>query len=248
MKLKEKVAIITGASSGIGLHIAKKFVKEGALITICGTNEEKLNNAKKEILEETSDANILTVIADVSKEDEVKNLFEQTINKYHKLDILINNAGIAPATPLEETTTRDFINVLNINTVGTFLCTREAIKYLKEKGGSIINTSSFVSLYGSPSQSAYSASKAAINGLTKSNAKELGKYNIRVNAVAPGVVMTEMVKDNCNPETIQRLNMMTPLGRGAEPEDLVGLYVYLASDEAKFTTGTIINVDGGLVM
>ena len=217
MKLENKVAIITGASSGIGLEIAKSYVKNGAYITICGTNEEKLKNAKEEIIKSYKNAKVLSIKA-------------------------------APAKALEETTDEEFINVLNINTVGTFKCTREAVKYMKENGGSIINTSSFVSIYGSSSQAAYSASKAAINGLTKSNAKELGKYKIRVNAVAPGVVMTEMVKDNCNPETIKRLNMMTPLGRGATPEDLIGLYIYLGSNDSNFTTGTIINVDGGLVL
>lgn len=248
MRLEDKVAIITGSSSGIGLEIAKSYVKNGANITICGTNEEKLNKAKETIIKECSNAKVLSIKADVSNTDDVIKLFNETKNAYGHIDILINNAGIAPSKSLEEMTDEEFVKVLNINTVGTFKCTREAVKYMKENGGSIINTSSFVSLYGSPSQSAYSASKAAINGLTKSNAKELGKYKIRVNAVAPGVVMTEMVKDNCNPETINRLNMMTPLGRGAEPNDLVGLYVYLGSDESLFTTGTIINIDGGLVM
>ncbi len=248
MRLEGKVAIITGSTSGIGLEIAKAYVKNGACITICGTNEEKLNKAKDTIIKEFNDAKVLSIKADVSNTNDVINLFNETKKEYGHIDILINNAGIAPSKSLEEMTDDEFINVLNINTVGTFKCTREAVKYMKENGGSIINTSSFVSIYGSPSQAAYSASKAAINGLTKSNAKELGKYKIRVNAVAPGVVMTDMVKDNCNPETINRLNMMTPLGRGAEPNDLVGMYVYLGSDESLFTTGTIINIDGGLVM
>lgn len=246
--LECKVAIITGSTSGIGLEIAKCYVKNGAYITICGTNEEKLSRAKEIILKECNNAKVLSLKADVSNTNDVINLFKETKREYGHIDILINNAGIAPSKALEEMTDEEFINVLNINTVGTFKCTREAVKYMKDNGGSIINTSSFVSLYGSPSQAAYSASKAAINGLTKSNAKELGKYKIRVNAVAPGVVMTDMVKDNCNPETINRLNMMTPLGRGAEPNDLVGIYVYLGSDESLFTTGTIINIDGGLVM
>ena len=248
MRLEGKVAIITGSTSGIGLEIAKAYVKNGACITICGTNEEKLNKAKDTIIKEFNDAKVLSIKTDVSNTNDVINLFNETKKEYGHIDILINNAGIAPSKSLEEITDDEFINVLNINTVGTFKCTREAVKYMKENGGSIINTSSFVSIYGSPSQAAYSASKAAINGLTKSNAKELGKYKIRVNAVAPGVVMTDMVKDNCNPETINRLNMMTPLGRGAEPNDLVGVYVYLGSDESLFTTSTIINIDGGLVM
>lgn len=248
MKLKDKVAIITGSSSGIGFAIAKAYVKNGAKVVICGTSDESANNAKKQILNEIPNADVMAVKVNISNTEDIINLFKITYENFGKVDILVNNAGIAPAKSIENMTDEDFSNVLNVNTVGTFKCTREAIKYMKEFGGSIINTSSFVSLYGSPNQSAYSASKAAINGLTKSNAKELGKYNIRVNAVAPGVVMTDMVKDNCNPETIQRLNMMTPLGRGAEVEDLVGIYVYLASDESSFTTGTVINIDGGLVM
>lgn len=248
MRLENKVAIITGSTSGIGLSVAKEFIKNGAKVTICSPNKDKVEEAKKEILQEYKDDQVIGVTADVSNTNDVENLFAETIKAFGTLDILVNNAGIAPRQPIEETSDDDFIKVLNINTVGVFKCTREALKYMKEKGGSIINTSSFVSLYGSPNQAAYSASKAAINGLTKSNAKELGKYNIRVNAIAPGVVMTDMVKNTVNEEYITRLNAMTPLGRGASPEDLVGLYVHLASDESKFTTGTIINIDGGLVM
>jgi len=248
MRLKDKVAIITGSSSGIGYGIALAYIKNGAKVVICGTSENSVNNAKEKLLSEIPNSEILAIKVDISKSEDVINLFKQTYEKFGRIDILVNNAGVAPAKPLENMSDEDFINVLNVNTVGTFRCTKEAVKYMKDFGGSIINTSSFVSLYGSLNQSAYSASKAAINGLTKSNAKELGKYKIRVNAIAPGVVMTDMVKDNCNPETITRLNMMTPLGRGAEVEDLVGIYVYLASDESLFTTGTIINIDGGLVM
>lgn len=248
MKLKNKVAIITGSSTGIGFAVAKEFVKNGAKVVICGLTDESAIEAKNIILEEYPNASLLAEKVDISNSDEVKQLFKKTNDEWGHIDVLINNAGIAPAKALEEMTDDDFINVINVNLTGTFRCTREAVKYMKENGGSIINTSSFVSLYGSPNQSAYSASKAGINGLTKSNAKELGKYQIRVNAIAPGVVMTDMVKDNCDPTTIQRLNMMTPLGRGADPQDLVGMYVHLSSDESKYTTGTIINIDGGLVM
>ncbi len=248
MRLENKVAIITGSSTGIGFEVAKEFVKNGAKVVLCGMTIESTNEAKDKIMGEYPNAEILVCKVDISNTDEVINLFNKTISNFGKLDILINNAGIAPYKSLEDMTDEDFINVINVNLVGTFRCTREAVKYMKQNGGSIINTSSFVSLYGASTQSAYTASKAAINGLTKSNAKELGKYNIRVNAIAPGVVMTDMVKETCDPATIQRLNMMTPLQRGAETKDLVGLYVHLASDESSFTTGTIINIDGGLVM
>ena len=248
MKLDKKVAIITGSTSGIGLEIAKCYLQNGANVVVCGTNLQKLENVKKELSEKFNPNNFLIVKADITKTEDIKNLFKETINKFKHLDILVNNAGVAPRSSIEETSDEEFLKVLNINLMGAFKCTREAISYTKDAGGSIINTSSFVSLYGSPYQAAYSSSKAAINGLTKSNAKELGKYNIRVNAVAPGVVMTEMVKNDCDEETIKRLNLMTPLKRGATPDDLVGIYLYLASDDAKFTTGTIINIDGGLVM
>lgn len=249
MRLKDKVAIITGSSTkGIGYDVAKSYLREGAKVVICGVAEEDTNDARMRMLEEMPDADFLACKVDVTKTEDVENVFKIAYEKWGHIDILVNNAGIAPYKPIEAMSDEDFNIVMNINTFGTFRCTREAVKYMKEKGGSIINTGSFVSLYGASTQSAYTASKAAINGLTKSNAKELGKYNIRVNTIAPGVVMTSMVKDTVNQETVQRLNMMTPLGRAATTDDLVGLYIYLGSDESLFTTGTIINIDGGLVM
>lgn len=248
MKLKDKVAIITGSSSGIGFSIAKCFVKEGANVVICGLNLEDAKDAENKIKNEYPNANILAVKLNIINTEEIKEVFKTAKEKFGKIDILVNNAGIAPAKPLESMSDEDFENVIAINLTGTFKCTREAVNYMKENGGSIINTSSFVSLYGSNSQSAYSASKAGVNGLTKSNAKELGKYGIRVNAVAPGVIMTDMVKDNVSEKIIEGMKMMTPLNRVASPEDLDAIYVYLAGDEAKHTTGTIINVDGGLVI
>ncbi len=248
MKLKDKVAIIVGSSSGIGFAIANKFLQEGAKIVITGLNDNEIKEAKNRLLELNPNGEVLTSVVDNTKLEDVQRLFKETIENYKKLDILVNNAGIAPYKPLEDTTDEDFMKVIDINLMGAFRCTREAVKYMKENGGSIINTSSFVSLYGAATQAPYSASKAGMNGLTKSNAKELGKYKIRVNAVAPGVVMTDMVKNTVPDATVQRLNQMTPIGRAATPEDIAGLYVYLASDESLCTTGTIINIDGGLVM
>ena len=138
--------------------------------------------------------------------------------------------------------------MFDINFFGVVSLTREVVKHMKETGGSIINTSSMVGMYGGRNQSAYASSKFAINGLTKSLAKELGMYNIRVNAVAPGVVGTDMVKENVSEEMKQGLLRMTPLNKMADPSDLAGAYLYLASDLSKFTTGTIVQVDGGLVM
>lgn len=248
MRLKNKVAIVVGSSSGIGFEIAKGFLNEGAKVVICGHDENAITIAYEKLLKIYSSENVFSVRVDITNTEDVINLFNKSIEHFGKLDILVNNAGVAPAKPIEEMTDDDFINVINVNLTGAFRCTREAVKYMKENGGSIINTSSFVSLYGASTQSAYTASKAGMNGLTKSNAKELGKYNIRVNAVAPGVIMTDMVKSDVDDQKIAGLKMMTPLQRTADPHDLVGIYVYLASDEAPHTTGTIINIDGGLVM
>lgn len=248
MRLKDKVAIIVGSSGGIGFEIASEYLKEGASVTITGITEEEVSTAKDKLSSIYPNGNILGLVVDHTKQSDVENLFKTTIDNFKKLDILVNNAGIAPYKPLEDMSDDDFFKVIDINLGGAFRCTREALKYMKENGGSIINTSSFVSLYGASTQSAYSASKAGMNGLTKSNAKELGKYKIRVNAVAPGVVMTEMVKNTVPSEKVEMLNKMTPIGRAASPSDIAGIYVYLASDESLCTTGTIINIDGGLVM
>lgn len=248
MRLENKVAIITGSSSGIGYAVADKYLSEGAKVVVCGLNPEDTKNAVDKLSTKYDINSILGVTVNVKNTSDIENLFNETINKFGKLDILVNNAGIAPAKPLDLMTDEEWDNTISINLTGAFKCTREAFKYMKETGGSIINTSSFVSLYGSPTQASYSASKAGLNGLTKSNAKELGKFGIRVNAVAPGVVMTDMVKETTNDQVIERLKMMTPVGRASEVSDLVGIYVYLASDESLTTTGTIINIDGGLVM
>ena len=248
MKLENLVAIVTGSARGIGFEVAKAYAKEGAKVVICDLNKEDCIKACNKIKEELPNAELLPLEVNVTNTEKVNNVVKTTIDKYGKIDILVNNAGVCFAKSLLDTTEEDFINLMNVNTNGTFRCTKEAVKYMKETGGSIINTSSMVGTYGSPNQVPYTASKFAINGITKSCAKELGKYNIRVNAVAPGVVKTKMTEDNVNDEMEGYLKRMTPLGRAAIPSDLAGTYLYLASDLSKFTTGAIIAVDGGLVL
>lgn len=250
MNIENKIVLITGSSRGIGNAIAREFVKGKAKVVVCGS---KLENAEKAVEEIKKDLNInedilLPVGINIKDSEDIKRVVEEVITKWGRIDVLINNAGITSNVSLLDSTDEEFKEMFDINFFGVVSLTREVVKHMKDTGGSIINTSSMVGTYGGRNQSAYASSKFAINGLTKSLAKELGMYNIRVNAVAPGVVGTDMVRDNVSEEMKAGLMRMTPLARMAEPKDLAGIYLYLASDASAFTTGTIIGVDGGLIM
>ena len=249
MKLEGKVAIITGSSSGIGLAIAKSFVREKAKVAVCGINTEDIKKACLEIDNEYPGCEIIGINVDISKTDAVKRMVDAVINKWGKIDILVNNAGVCQSKSLLDTTDDDFNFVHNINVFGTFRCTREVVKHMKDNkdGGSIINTSSVVSIYGSTYSTAYASSKSAINGFTKSWAKELGEYNIRVNAVSPGAVATPMMDNMVDDNGLNSLKEASILKRIATPSELAEAYVYLASSDSSFTTGAIIQVDGGLM-
>lgn len=248
--LENKVVLITGSSRGIGNAIAREFVREKARVVVCGSKLESATKSAEEIKKDfnVDDDHLLPVGLNVKDTEDMKRVVSQVINKWGRIDVLINNAGITSNVSLLDSTDEEFREMFDINFFGVVSLTREVVKYMKETGGSIINTSSMVGTYGSRNQAAYASSKSAINGLTKSLAKELGKYNIRVNAVAPGAVATDMTRENVSEEMKAGLIRMTPLARMAEPKDLAGIYVYLASDAASFTTGTITGVDGGLVM
>ena len=249
MRLENKVAIITGASRGIGFAIAEAFVREGAKVAVCGSRLSSAEKAVSILREKYPQAEMLPIGVNVNDTEEIKSMVSAVVDKWGRVDALVNNAGVTSTKSILEMTDEDFTSVIDINLVGPFKIIREVAKVMKDNGGgSIINTSSMVGSYGGKMQTAYSSSKFGINGLTKSCAKELGQYNIRVNAVAPGAVATDMAKEFTSDKMRQYLAMMTPLGRMAEPDELAGAYVYLASDEATFTTGTIVNVDGGIVM
>lgn len=250
MNIEGKIVLITGSSRGIGNAIAREFAREKAKVVVCGS---RLENAIKAVDEIKKDLNIeddylLPVGLNIQDSENIKEVVDKVIEKWGRIDVLINNAGITSNVSLLDSTDEEFRKMFDINFFGVVSLTREVVKYMKETGGSIINTSSMVGTYGGRNQSAYASSKFAINGLTKSLAKELGIYNIRVNAVAPGVVGTDMVKENVSEEMKNGLIRMTPLGKMGDPKDLVGIYLYFASDLSKFTTGTIIGVDGGLIM
>lgn len=247
--LKDKVAVITGSSRGIGKAIAKMYLENGAMVVVCGSRYENAERTVKDFVAQGFDSDrMLAVGMSMTDTESIKSAVLEVIEKFGKIDVLVNNAGITSNVSLLDSNDIEFYNMFDINVFGVVKLTREVVKYMKENGGSIINTSSMVGINGGRNQSAYSASKFAINGLTKSWAKELGQYNIRVNAVAPGVVETDMMKDAVNEQIKNMMINMTPLRMLGQPDDLAGAYLYLASDMARFTTGTIIQVDGGLVM
>lgn len=250
MNVNDKVVLITGSTRGIGSAIAREFIKSGAKVVICGSKLENATKAVEEIKKELNidDNYLLPVGINMKDISDIKKVVDAIINKWGRIDVLINNAGITSNVSLLDSTDEEFREMFDINFFGVVSLTREVVKYMKDNGGSIINTSSMVGTYGGRNQSAYASSKFAINGLTKSLAKELGMYNIRVNAVSPGVVGTDMVRENVSEEMKQGLLRMTPLSRMADPKDLAGIYLYLASDISNFTTGQIIGVDGGLIM
>lgn len=249
MRLEGKVAIVTGASRGIGFSIAKAFISEGAKVMVCGSRASSAERAVGFLREEFPDADLMGAGFDVNDTEQIRDMVGLVVDRWGRIDVLVNNAGVTSTKSLLDMTDEDFTSVLDINLMGPFKMTREVARVMRDNGGgSIINTSSMVGTYGGKMQTAYSSSKFGINGLTKSCAKELGQYGIRVNAVAPGAVATDMVKEFTDDRMKQFLQMLTPLGRMADPDELAGAYVYLASDEASFTTGTIVNVDGGIVM
>lgn len=249
MRLKDKVTIITGGSTGIGRAVTEAYLKEGAKVVVVSYDKDEVDSCIKELSEIYDSNNILGSVCDVKETNDVKRVVKEAIDKFGRVDVLINNAGITNSGLTENVSDEDFINMFDVNTFGVFRFIREVIPVMKSQGsGCIINTSSMVANDGSRMQTAYSASKYAVNGITKSCAKELGPFNIRVNAVAPGAVMTNMVKSATTSEMREMLCKTCALNKIAEPKELAGAYVYLGSDEASFTTGVILRVDGATVM
>ena len=246
MRLKEKVAIITGSAMGIGKEAALTFAQEGAKVTVCDVIEDAGQQTVKEIREKGGAG--FFVMCDVTNRKNVQEMVNQVLTKFGQIDILVNNAGILQDATLLKMTEEQWDAVINVNLKGVFNCTQAVAKVMVDQGyGKIINTSSVVGLYGNFGQTNYVATKSGIIGMTKVWAKELGRKGINVNAVAPGFIATEMVKKM--PEKI--LAMMkekTPLGRLGEPRDVAYVYLFLASDEANFINGTVVSVDGGVIL
>lgn len=243
MKLQNKVAIITGASRGIGAQIAKELAKEGAMVVI---NYAKNKTAADQVVSDIQGAGekAIAIKADVSKADEVKALFNSSIAHFGKVDILVNNAGIAVFKRLQDTSEDDFDRSFDINVKGVFLTLREAAVRL-ESGGRIINISSTVTRLMMPTYSTYSATKSAVEQLTRVFAKEIGSRGITVNSVSPGPTNTQLFTEGKNDETIKRLASMAALERIAEPEDIARVVLFLASDDSAWVTAQNIGANGG---
>lgn len=242
--LKGKVAVVTGGTRGIGFAIVKKYLENEATVVLCGSRQETADKAVQELKEIDTNYKVEGIGLDLSNPEEIEKEFNRIKDQYGSLDILVNNAGISQRESIYDLKPEDFDNILELNVNAMFYCSQAAVKIMKPQGGGVIlNTSSMVSIYGQSSGIGYPTSKFAVNGMTKSLARELGKDNIRVNAVAPGVTNTDMVKVLPD-EIIKPLIATIPLGRVGEPEDVANAFLYLASDMASYVTGVILSVDG----
>ncbi len=251
MRLQDKVCIVTGGAAGIGKATALKFAKEGAKVIICDVNEEAGNAVLQELGEGASFYKV-----NVTNRQEVQVWIDDVAAKYGHIDVLINNAGITrdaqfvkfkEGALVGQMSEEAFDMVIAVNLKGVFNCTQAVTPYMiKQGGGVIISASSVVGLYGNFGQTNYAATKFGVIGMTKTWARELGKYNIRVNAVCPGFILTDMVLKM--PESVlASMAAKSPLGRLGKPEEIADVYCWLASDEASYIHGAAISVDGGVI-
>lgn len=242
--LKGKVAVVTGGTRGIGFSIVKKYLENEATVILFGSRKETVDDALLSLKKENADWKVEGMYPDLSNAADVENAINKIHDKHGKIDILVNNAGISQNIPLYDYTAEEFDKVIDLNVKSLFYTILPTAILMKEQGGgSIINTSSMVAISGQPSGVGYPASKFAVNGLTISLARELGKDNIRVNAVAPGVVETDMVAALPD-ELVQAISAQIPIGRTGQPEDIAKAFLFLASDMADYITGEVLSVDG----
>ncbi|MFC1630964.1 3-oxoacyl-[acyl-carrier-protein] reductase [Candidatus Omnitrophota bacterium] len=244
MLLKDKVAIITGGARGIGREIAKELSQQGASLVIADINSQNLAQAEQEMTQ--TGADVLTITVDVTDYNQVQEMVNKTLDKFKKIDILINNAGITADALLIRMKEEDWDRVLAVNLKGTFNCTKAAAKVMiKQRSGKILNIASVSGVIGNIGQANYSASKAGVIGLTKTTARELAARGINVNAIAPGYIETEMTA--VLPEAIKQQTLeRTLLKRFGQPADIAKLAVFLVSEQANYITAQVVSVDGGM--
>ncbi len=246
MKLKDRVAIVTGGARGIGREIALTLAREGASIAICDVNEEALSLAKAEI--EAISRQCMVSVVDVGDYASCEEMANKTLDKFGKIDILINNAGITRDSLLMRMKEEDWDAVLRVNLKGAFNFTKAVCRaMIKQRYGKVVNIASIIGIMGNAGQANYAASKAGLIGLTKSSAKELASRGINVNAIAPGFIKTSMT-DKLTDEQKEGMLKLIPLNSLGSPSDVANLALFLVSDSASYITGEVIKVDGGMVM
>lgn len=246
-KLAGKVAVVTGASKGIGTSIAQHLAAEGAAVVVnYATSKEGADKVVAEITKQGGKA--IAVKANVAQQADIKHLFAETIKAFGKVDILVNNAGVYEFAPLEAITSEHFRKLFDLNVLGLTLTTQEAVKHMGKVGGSVINISSVVATAAPPTTSMYSATKAAVDAITRSLAQELGPRKIRVNSINPGMVETEGAHALGLPASDFRkqVEAQTPLGRIGQPQDIAPAAVFLASDDSSWITGETFYIAGGM--
>lgn len=241
--MDKKVAIVTGGNSGLGYATAKKFCDNGIKTYVIGRTKERTVDACSEIGD-----NAMPLIFDLTNLDEIPGMIQDIFDREGQIDILVNNAGINMKKEFIEVTDAEFENILHTNLFSVFSISREVVKKMKETGGgSIVNISSMAAQYGMPKVVAYSASKTAIEGMTRAMAVDLAQYNIRTNCIAPGFIKTKMTAKalDSDPPRKEKVFSRTPMGKMGLPEDIADAVFFMCSKEAKFVTGTVLPVDGG---
>jgi len=247
MRLENKIAIITGGGSGIGLSCARLFCQEGAKAVIFGRRKHRLEDAVRELGKNATGENVLAVQGDITRHEDIKRLVKTAIDTYGRVDILVNSAGIFSGAPLHEIKDNEWDTALDINMTAVFKLTREVLPHMiKQKSGSIVNISSILGLVAVPNTAAYNVSKGALNQFSRSLAVEYGPSGIRCNAICPGLIATEMTGELMKDEDLMReWSKNYPIGRFGQPEDVAQACLFLASDESSFITGAVLPVDGG---
>jgi len=246
MRFVSKVVLVTGAAQGIGKATALKFASEGAKLVLCDVRSESLNEIEEEL--KSANADFLSYAVNVVDRTQIQDMVTDVVSKWGKIDVLINNAGITADNQLLKMPEEDFDKVIAVNLKGVYNCTQIVAPVMVQNGsGVILNASSLVGIYGNFGQTNYAATKWGVIGMTKTWAKELGKKGIRVVAVAPGFVGTPMVQKMPG-KVIEMMKAKSPLNRLGTPEDIANAYAFLASDDASFITGTVLSVDGAVVL
>ena len=244
MRLSGKVAIITGGSRGIGFATADHFLREGAAVVLTASSPESAERAATRLREKHPEANVEGISPNLASLESVQRAFQEVVARYGHVDVLVNNAGVSESTPLTQYTEETFDKVMDLNVKGVFNATRAISEHMAARGrGVILSTSSMVSISGQSSGVAYPMSKFSVNGMTISLARELGPKGIRVNAVAPGIIETDMMRA-VPKEVIEPMIQQIPLRRMGQPSDIANAFVFLASEEASYITGVILSVDG----